>query len=379
MRSRRRFLVIGLAAAVAGATGTGIWLSRQPAHPPGSAVAVAHSHGETPVEAAHSHSHADAAGMPAAVVSDAPPPGPAPAGMVWIPGGTFWMGCAGCGMPDAEPVHLVTVDGFWMDEVPVTNAAFERFVRATEYVTVAERPLDPADYPGVPAASLVPGAVVFTPPAAVRSLANPGQWWQYVPGASWRQPEGPASSVRDRGDHPVVHVAWEDAAAYLQWAGKQLPTEAQFEFAARGGLDRQPFAWGSELRPDGKPAANIWQGSFPVSNTAEDGYRGTSPVTAFPPNGFGLRDMGGNVWQWCADWYRPDTYRGAPAEGRRNPTGPSASFDPAEPGVPKRVQRGGSFLCSEEYCVRYLVGSRGKGAVDTGSSNVGFRGVRPGS
>lgn len=298
--------------------------------------------------------------------------------MVWIPGGTFWMGCAGCGMPDAEPVHTVTLDGFWMDAAPVTNADFERFVRTTGYVTVAERPLDPLDFPGVPASALVPGSVVFVPPAAVRSLDNPGQWWQYVRGATWRRPEGPGSTTAGREDHPVVHVAWDDAAAYLTWAGKRLPTEAQYEFAARGGLDRNRYAWGDDLRPGGKPAANIWQGSFPVSNSAEDGFRGTSPVTAFPPNRFGLRDMGGNVWQWCADWYRADYYRGAPEGGRHNPAGPPDSFDPAERGVPKRVQRGGSFLCAEDYCVRYLVGSRGKGAVDTGSSNVGFRGVREG-
>jgi formylglycine-generating enzyme len=371
----------GLAVAMAavGVVGAAVWMGRsEPVARPAAPDYLHAGHAGSDAEA-HDYPAEDVAeAMPALVAGTTPPPGPAPPGMVWIPGGTFWMGCAGCGMPDAEPVHLVTVDGFWMDETPVTNAAFERFVRATGYVTVAERPLDPRDFPGVPAASLVPGSVVFTPPAAVHSLANPGQWWRYVAGASWQHPEGPDSSIRGREQHPVVHVAWEDAMAYLRWTGKQLPTEAQFEFAARGGLDRQPYAWGGELRPGGTPAANIWQGSFPVSNTAEDGYRGTSPVTAFPPNGFGLRDMGGNVWQWCADWYRPDTYRHVPSEGRRNPAGPADSFDPAEPGIPKRVQRGGSFLCSEEYCIRYLVGSRGKGAADTGSSNVGFRGVHTG-
>jgi formylglycine-generating enzyme len=268
------------------------------------------------------------------------------------------------------------VDGFWMDATPVTNADFARFVRATTYVTVAERPLDPRDFPGVPASALVPGAAVFVPPPAVRSLDNPAQWWQYVPGASWRQPEGPGSTIDGLDRHPVIHVAWEDAVAYLKWAGKRLPTEAEYEFAARGGLDRQPFAWGNEMHPSGRPAANTWQGTFPTANSAEDGFRGTSPVTAFPANGFGLHDMGGNVWQWCADWYRPDTYRTANGAIRRNPQGPDTSFDPLEPGVPKRVQRGGSFLCTDEYCMRYLVGSRGKGAVDTGGSNVGFRGVR---
>jgi len=309
-------------------------------------------------------------------VNTAPPPGPAPQGMVWIPGGTYWRGCADCGMPDAQPVHAVRVDGFWMDDTPVTNAAFDAFVRATGYVTIGERPLDPKDFPGVPREALVPGSAVFVPPSAVQSLHNPGQWWQYMRGASWRTPEGPGSTISGRMDHPVVHVAWDDAVAYLRWADKALPTEAQFEFAARGGLDRQLYAWGNELRPEGRPVANTWQGTFPTANTAEDGYPGTAPVTAFPPNGFGLHDMGGNVWQWCADWYRADAYRHAPAGVWHNPEGPSDSFDPAEPGVPKRVQRGGSFLCADQYCMRYLVGSRGKGATDTGSSNVGFRGVR---
>jgi formylglycine-generating enzyme len=308
-------------------------------------------------------------------VDTTPPPGPAPAGMVWVPGGTFWMGCDDCGMPDALPVHLVRVAGFWMDEVPVTNQDFERFVRETGYRTIAERPLDPKQFPGVPASKLIPGSAVFVPPASVRSLENPMQWWQYVGGASWRQPEGQGSTIKGRGQHPVVHVAWDDAVAYLKWAGKELPTEAQFEFAARGGLDRKHYAWGDELHPKGHAPANIWQGSFPVANSAADGYRGTSPVKAFPVNGFQLYDMGGNVWQWCSDWYRPDYYATLGQEAV-NPAGPSDSIDPAEPGVPKRVQRGGSYLCADEYCTRYLVGSRGKGAVDSGSSNVGFRGVR---
>jgi len=303
------------------------------------------------------------------------PPGPAPAGMVWVPGGTFWMGCADCGMPDTQPVHLVRVDGFWMDATPVTNAEFERFVRETKYVTVAERPLDPKQFPGVPLSKLVPGSAVFVAPERVASLDNPMQWWQYVGGASWRHPEGAKSNIAGRANHPVVHVAWDDAVAYLQWAGKDLPSEAQFEFAARGGLDRNRYAWGNELRPRGSAAANIWQGAFPVANTVADGFRGTSPVDAFPANGFALYDMGGNVWQWCADWYRPDYYGTLPQKAI-NPKGPADSYDPAEPGMPKRVQRGGSFLCSDEYCTRYLVGSRGKGAVDSGSSNVGFRGVK---
>ncbi len=316
-------------------------------------------------------------GAARAAISHEPPPGPAPDGMVWVPGGTFWMGCTGCAMPDALPVHLVTVAGFWMDRTPVTNAQFERFVRATGYVTVAERPLNPADFPGVPTDKLVPGSAVFTPPAHAVGLEDPMQWWKYVPGASWRHPDGPGSSIAGREDHPVVQIAWEDAQAYLKWAGRRLPTEAEYEYAARGGLDRQPYAWGSELRPDGKWAANVWQGTFPSSNAGSDGHTGTSPVTAFPTNGFGLYDMGGNVWQWCSDWYRADYYRTfAEASGpSRDPRGPEDSFDPDEPGVAKRVTRGGSFLCSDQYCSRYLVGSRGKAEVSSGSSNLGFRGV----
>ena len=334
--------------------------------------AAEHDHGST---SAAAHAHGASADAAAVRINTTPPPGAAPDGMLWVPGGTFWMGCADCGMPDALPLHLVTVDGFWMDKTPVTNAEFERFVRATNYVTIAERDLDPKDFPGVPKSDLVPGSAVFVPPAQVSSLNNPMQWWKYVGGASWQRPEGKGSTNKGRENHPVVHVAWDDAVAYMKWAGKQLPTEAQFEFAARGGLDRNMFAWGNDLHPQGRQVANIWQGSFPVADSAADGYRGTSPVTAFPANGFGLYDMGGNVWQWCADWYRPDYY--ATLSGTAvNPAGPRDSFDPAEPGMPKRVQRGGSFLCSDQYCTRYLVGSRGKGAVDSGSSNVSFRGVR---
>jgi formylglycine-generating enzyme required for sulfatase activity len=299
--------------------------------------------------------------------------------MVWIPGGTFWMGCDDCGMPDTKPVHLVSVRGFWMDKTPITNAQFARFVRETKYVTVAERPLDPKDFPGVPADKLVAGAAVFVHPETDVPLDNPLRWWQYVPGANWKHPEGPRSAVKDRADHPVVHIAWEDAVAYLKWAGRRLPTEAEFEFAARGGLDRQHYAWGDELKPGGKWPANIWQGHFPSKDTGEDGYRRTSSVTAFPPNGFGLYDVGGNVWQWCADWYRPDYYQqfASTATPADNPTGPDRSFDPAEPGAAKRVVRGGSFLCSDRYCSRYLVGSRGKAEISSGASNLSFRGVRP--
>ena len=299
-------------------------------------------------------------------------------GMVWISGGTFWMGCENCEMPDALPMHVVKVDGFWMDTTPVTNAAFEKFVKATGYLTIAERPPDPKDFPGAPPEMLVPGSAVFTPPHHEVSLDTPLQWWRYGKGASWKQPEGPGSNVVDRQNHPVVHIAWEDAMAYAKWAGKRLPTEAEFEFAARGGLDRNLYSWGNELKPGGKWPANIWQGRFPVENRVEDGYAATSPVRAFPPNGYGLYDVGGNVWQWCSDWYRPDYFASFKSSSTPvdNPIGPDDSFDPQEPGIPKRVQKGGSFLCSDAYCTRYLVGSRGKGATDSGSSNVGFRCVK---
>jgi formylglycine-generating enzyme len=303
---------------------------------------------------------------------------PSPEGMVWIAGGTFWMGCDGCGMPDALPVHRVSVDGFWMDRTPVTNAEFQQFVNASGFVTVAERQLDPRSFPGVPRDQLVPGSAVFRATSEPVRLDNPLQWWQYTPGASWRHPEGPGSSILDREDHPVVHIAFEDALAYAQWVGKRLPTEAEFEFAARGGLDRNLYPWGNELTPDGKAMANTWQGRFPARDEGEDGYLRTSPVTAFPPNQFGLYDMGGNVWQWCADWYRPDYYAVLAEAGpvAHKPQGPGVSFDPQEPGSAKRVLRGGSYLCSDQYCARYLVGSRGKAEVASPTSNLGFRLVR---
>jgi sulfatase modifying factor 1 len=319
----------------------------------------------------------DAERAAAVRINTTPAPSPPPEGMVWVPGGTFWMGCENCGMPDALPSHLASVDGFWMDRTPVTNADFQRFVAATGYVTVAERPLDPRDYPTVPKEKLVPGSSVFTPTGERVPLDNPLQWWRYAPGASWKHPQGPGSTVRKRQDHPVVHVAFEDAVAYAKWANKRLPTEAEFEFAARGGLDRNLYPWGNDLMPGNKPVANTWQGPFPASDRGEDGHLGTSPVTAFPANGFGLYDMGGNVWQWCADWYRPDYYETvAKSPVTHNPQGPDHSFDPQEPGAAKRVVRGGSYLCTDQYCARYLVGSRGKAEISSGSSNLGFRLVR---
>jgi formylglycine-generating enzyme required for sulfatase activity len=313
-----------------------------------------------------------------AKVDDTKPSSPAPEGMQFVPGGSFWMGCTGCpGMPDALPEHAVVVDAFWMDATPVTNVQFAAFVKATGYVTVAERPLNPEEFPGVPKEDLKPGCVVFTPPGHDVPLDDHTAWWRYVKGASWKHPEGPTSDLRGRADHPVVHVAYEDAEAYAKWAGKRLPTEAEFEFAARGGKDRQPFSWGDQLKPGDKWAANVWQGRFPAENSVADGFVGTSPVRAFPANGFGLHDMGGNVWQWTSDWYRPDTYAKLAEKGvAHDPKGPADSFDPQEPGAKKRVQRGGSFLCSDRYCQRYYVGSRGKGEISSGTSNLGFRCVK---
>jgi formylglycine-generating enzyme len=302
----------------------------------------------------------------------------APTGMKWIPGGEFWMGTVDDNMPDARPWHRVYVDGFWMDATEVTNEQFDQFVKATGYVTVAERKPRPEDYPGAPPQNLVAGSVVFSPPDYAVALNNHFQWWSYVPGANWRHPEGPGSNIKNRMKHPVVHVAYEDAVAYCNWAGDRLPTEAQFEFASRGGLDRKRYIWGDDFRPGGKYMANTFQGHFPDTNTREDGYLTTAPVASFPANGYGLSDMAGNVWEWTSDWYRADYYQTLAASGgiTVNPKGPADSFDPSEPGVPKRVQRGGSFLCTDQYCARYVAGGRGKGAPDTGTNHLGFRCVQ---
>jgi formylglycine-generating enzyme required for sulfatase activity len=314
---------------------------------------------------------ADAGQAIATVILDPnPPPGPRPEGMVWIPPGRFAMGSDYAPFRDARPIHTVTLDGFWMDATPVTNEQFARFVEQTAYRTVAERKPSVSDFPGVPDANLVPGSVVFQQPSGPVPLDDISAWWAYIPGASWRHPEGPNSSIVGLEKHPVVQVCWEDAQAYAHWAGKRLPTEAEWEYAARGGLSQQPYVWGNTFQPDGKTMANTWQGRFPDRNDREDGYLRTSPVATFPANGFGLYDMAGNVWQWCADWYRPDAYTTA---AERNPQGPPDSLDPQEPGIPKRVQRGGSFLCCDQYCSRYMPGGRGKGAIDSGASHVGFR------
>jgi len=297
---------------------------------------------------------------------------PAPHGMIWIPGGQFAMGSK-TGAEDCRPIHQVTVDGFWMDETEVTNRQFEKFVDATGYVTVAERKPDPKDFPGASPEMLVPGAIVFTPPDHRVALDNALQWWRWQPGANWRHPEGPESSIKNRMDHPVVQVAWEDAAAYAKWAGKRLPSEAEWEFAARGGLNQQTYVWGEEKHPGKKWLANIWTGEFPSKNTKADGYVYSAPVKSFPANGYGLYDMAGNVWEWTNDWYRPDYYAKSPD---KNPRGPANSYDPQEKGVPKKVTRGGSFLCSDEYCIGYQPGIRSKTSPDTGLQHTGFRCVQ---
>jgi formylglycine-generating enzyme required for sulfatase activity len=322
----------------------------------------------------------------ATVVSTAPSPAHPPTGMVWIPGGEFSMGSADptqeiCGgsetMDDARPIHRVKVDGFWMDTTEVTNEQFARFVKATGYVTIAERPLKAEDFPGADPALLVPGSIVFTPPARAVPLSDFRAWWRYVPGANWRHPEGPASDLRGRDSYPVVQVAYDDAVAYAAWAGKRLPTEAEWEFAARGGASGQSYPWGGELKPDAHWAANIWQGKFPYRNSAEDGFVGAAPVGHFAANAYGLHDMAGNVWEWCSDWYRSDTYAMQAKERLTiNPQGPADSNDPQEAGIPKRVQRGGSFLCTDQYCTRYMVGSRGKGEPTSSANHLGFRCVR---
>jgi formylglycine-generating enzyme len=317
------------------------------------------------------------------------PSGAVPEGMVWIPGGEFSMGANDppdmddVGMKateDARPIHRVYVDGFFMDRIDVTNAQFAEFVKATQYVTVAEREPRAEDFPGASPEELVAGAAVFDPPDHPVSLNNYLQWWSYVKGANWRHPLGPKSDVKGKENYPVVQVAYEDAVAYAQWAGKRLPTEAEWEFAARGGQTGKPFVWGDEFRPHGKWMANTFQGHFPDSDNGEDGYAGIAPVAQFPPNPYGLYDMAGNVWQWTSDWYRPDYYQelAATSAVARNPQGPDSSYDPSEPGERKKVHRGGSFLCTDQYCSRYIIGTRGKGEVSTGTNHLGFRCVRLG-
>jgi formylglycine-generating enzyme required for sulfatase activity len=276
---------------------------------------------------------------------------------------------------DGRPIHRVYVDGFFMDKTDVTNAEFAKFVKATNYVTVAERKPRQEDYPNAPPENLVAGSVVFAPPDHPVPLNDHFQWWSYVRGADWRHPEGPTSNIKGKDAYPVVQVAYEDALAYANWAGKRLPTEAEWEFAARGGLSGKPFVWGDDFRPNNKWMANTHQGHFPNHDTGEDGFVGLAPVAKYPPNQYGLYDMAGNVWQWTTDWYRPDYYKQLAENGSvaRNPQGPETAFDPAEPREPKKVHRGGSYLCTDQYCSRYIVGTRGKGEVSTGTNHLGFR------
>jgi formylglycine-generating enzyme required for sulfatase activity len=302
-------------------------------------------------------------------------------GAVFVTGGTFRMG-SDKHYPEEAPVHRVTVDGFWMDRTPVTNREFRKFVEATGHVTFAEIAPDPKDYPGALPHMLKAGSLVFSPPNHPVDLRNYANWWSFKFGANWRRPYGTGSSIRGLDDHPVVHISYRDAEAYAAWAGKELPTEAEWEYAARGGLDQAEFAWGDEMTPGGRYMANTWQGDFPHENLARDDYERTSPVDAFPPNGFGLSDMIGNVWEWTTDWYStkhdadapkacciPENPRGGPEAG---------SFDPCQPQIkiPRKVIKGGSHLCAPNYCRRYRPAARHPEPVDTSTSHLGFRCIK---
>lgn len=304
-------------------------------------------------------------------------------GMVPIPEGTFRMGSADH-YREESPVHRVSVGVFSVRKTAVTNTQYAAFVGATGYVSVAERPLDPVDYPGAPAENLVAGSLVFTMSRGPVDLRHMSQWWTWTPGASWHQPEGSGSSVEGRQDHPVVHVAYEDAEAFALWAGEDLPTESEWEYAARAGTDGAAFIWGDEAVPDGQYLANFWQGDFPWRNNEADGFAGTAPVGSYPPNEFGLFDMAGNVWEWTTDWYADghSDVADKPCCVPTDPRGPSieSSFDPGQPqfAIPRRVIKGGSFLCADNYCQRYRPAARRPQMIDTGMSHVGFRTVSRG-
>jgi formylglycine-generating enzyme required for sulfatase activity len=309
--------------------------------------------------------------------------------MRWIPPGEFTMGTDNPNsMSNERPAHKVKLDGFWMDETTVTNAQFARFVKATGYVTTAEQKPDWEELkkqvpPGTlkpDEKDLVPGSLVYTPPDHPVALDDMGNWWRWVPGAGWRHPEGPGTDIKGRDNEPVVQVSWDDAVAYAKWAGKRLPTEAEWEYASRGGLDGRRFPWGDEFRPGGKYMANTFQGHFPDVSTPEDGYERRSPVKSFPANGYGLYDMAGNVWQWTSDWYRVDYFAELAHGGVVScPVGPTSSLDPNDPYAPKRVVKGGSFLCNVSYCESYRPSARRGTPPDTGSEHVGFRCVKSGA
>ncbi|MXV51154.1 SUMF1/EgtB/PvdO family nonheme iron enzyme [Pedobacter sp. HMF7647] len=310
----------------------------------------------------------------------------APQGMVYISGGDFSMGGVNPvgmsdgghnDMEDARPVHRVGVSPFFMDATEVTNKEFAEFVKATGYVTIAEQKPTKEEFPDAPEENLIAGSLVFSPPKEKVSLDNFLRWWSYQKGADWRHPTGEGSSIAGRENYPVVQIAWEDAAAYAKWAGKRLPTEAEWEFAARAGRSGELYTWGNKLQPNGKWMANIFEGSFPDHDSGADGFVGIAPVKRFPANDYGLYDIAGNVWEWCSDWYRSDYYASQSQNKISvNPKGPSDSFDPEEPGVKKKVQRGGSFLCTDQYCTRYMVGTRGKGEYRSASNHIGFRCVK---
>jgi sulfatase modifying factor 1 len=315
--------------------------------------------------------------------------GKAPKGMVWIPGGEFSMGsnvedeslCSIKGVTkDAAPIHRVYVDGYYMDETEVTNEEFEKFVKATGYITVAEQKPTKEEFPTANDEDLITGSVVFTPTPSAVNLNNFIQWWRYEPGADWKHPEGPQSTIKGKEKYPVVHVVYEDAEAYAKWAGKRLPTEAEWEFAARGGKSGNLYTWGNNLKPNGKFQANIYQGHFPIKDgdTGEDGFKGIAPTKQYAPNAYGLYDIAGNVWEWVHDWYSVDYYKSLAKSGKtvRNPQGPDAYYDPNDTSEVKRVHRGGSFLCTDQYCTRYMVGSRGKGEIRSAANHVGFRCVK---
>ena len=298
--------------------------------------------------------------------------------MLWIPGGTFRMG-SNDHYPEEAPVHRVTVDGFWIDRTPVTNRQFKQFVRTTGHVTTAEIAPDPKDYPGALPHMLYAGSLVFVPPRSAVDLRDWSQWWTFLKGADWRHPYGPKSNVKRLDNHPVVHVSLSDALAYAKWAGRDLPTEAEWEFAARGGLDGAEFAWGEQFMPRGVQMANIWQGNFPLQKLNENGYKRTSPAGAFPPNGYGVCDMIGNVWEWTSDWYTPKHEADAakPCCIPENPRGgrEQQSYDRCQPNIkiPRKVIKGGSHLCAPNYCRRYRPAARHAEAMDTSTSHLGFR------